>query len=79
MAMITHSARQEGRARLGIGGRGIGFLARYIQYIGRTAHAALGPHLAVNALNAALGGLMAVHAQRETFNLSYMMVEQVEL
>jgi len=67
IAMITHSAPQEGRARLGIGGRGLGFLAKHIQYIGKTAHAALGPHLAVNALNAAMVGLMAVHVQRETF------------
>jgi amidohydrolase len=67
MAMITHSAPQAGGFQIGIGGRGLAFIAKHVRYTGRTAHAALAPHQAVNALNAALVGLMAIHAQRETF------------
>ena len=44
-----------------------GFVAKYIKYIGKEAHAGGAPHMGINALNAANLGLMAVHAQRETF------------
>ncbi len=67
IAMITHSAPLEGEFRIGIVGRGLAFIAKRVRYTGRTAHAALAPHQAVNALKAALVGLMAIHAQRETF------------
>ncbi len=67
MALITHSAPLAGEFKIGIGGRGLAFVAKHIRYTGKTAHAALAPHQAVNALNAALVGLMAIHAQRETF------------
>ena len=67
MAMITHSAPVQDGIKMGIGGTGLSFVAKHVQYIGKTAHAALAPHDAVNALNAAMVGLMAIHAQRETF------------
>ena len=67
MAIITHSAPVEDGVKLGIGGRGLAFIAKHIRYRGQTAHAALAPHEAVNALNAAMVGLTAIHAQRETF------------
>jgi amidohydrolase len=67
MAMISHSAPHEGASKIGIGGRGLAFVAKHIRYSGKTAHAALAPHRGVNALNAALLGLMGIHAQRETF------------
>jgi metal-dependent amidase/aminoacylase/carboxypeptidase family protein len=35
--------------------------------MGQSAHAALAPEKGINALNAALLGLMGIHAQRETF------------
>lgn len=44
-----------------------GFTGKMIQYIGKEAHAGGAPHNGINALNAANIGLMAVHAQRETF------------
>ena len=44
-----------------------GFVAKYVKYIGKEAHAGGAPHLGINALNAANLGLMAVNAQRETF------------
>ena len=44
-----------------------GFTAELINYKGKEAHAGAAPFDGVNALNAAMLGLMAVHAQRETF------------
>ena len=67
MAMITHSAPAQAGIKMGIGGRGLSFVAKHIWYTGKTAHAALAPHEGVNALNAAMVGLTAINAQRETF------------
>jgi amidohydrolase len=44
-----------------------GFIAKLIKYKGRAAHAGGGPHLGINALNAAQIGLSAINALRETF------------
>ena len=44
-----------------------GFVGKLVQYIGKEAHAGGAPHLGINALNAAQIGLMAVNANRETF------------
>ena len=50
-----------------VGGGSNGFIGKLIRYSGKEAHAGGAPHMGVNALNAAMLGLMAVHAQRETF------------
>lgn len=44
-----------------------GFIGKLIQYKGEAAHAAAAPHAGINALNAAMLGIMGVHAIRETF------------
>ncbi len=44
-----------------------GFIGKLINYKGKPAHAAAAPHLGVNALNAAIMGLMGVNAIRDTF------------
>lgn len=44
-----------------------GFISKIVRYIGTAAHAAGEPHKGVNALNAAVLGLNALNAQRETF------------
>lgn len=44
-----------------------GFVSKVVRYRGRAAHAAGGPHLGINALNAAALGLSALQFQRETF------------
>ena len=67
MAMMVHSATVQGEVKMGIGGIGLSFIAKQIRYIGKAAHAAFAPAAGINALNAALIGLMAIHAQRETF------------
>ncbi|KMO85945.1 amidohydrolase [Megasphaera cerevisiae DSM 20462] len=50
-----------------IGGSLNGFISKIIDYHGKAAHAAGAPHLGVNALNAAMLGMMGVNALRETF------------
>ncbi len=50
-----------------IGAIGTGFVGKYVQYSGQASHAGAAPEKGVNALNAAMLGLSAIHAQRETF------------
>lgn len=49
------------------GGTCNGFVAKYVHYIGKEAHAGGAPHEGINALSAARLGLAAIDAQRETF------------
>ena len=65
VTMMFHSANSE--RKIGIGGSSNGFIGKLIKYIGKEAHSGGAPHLGVNALNAAMLGLMGIHAQRETF------------
>ena len=66
--LMQHSANYEGeQKRAYAGGETIGFLGKLVHYIGKEAHAGGAPHLGINALNAAQIGLMAINAQRETF------------
>lgn len=44
-----------------------GFISKLVEYHGKAAHAAAAPHDGINALNAAMLGLMGVNALRETF------------
>jgi amidohydrolase len=44
-----------------------GFIGKFVTYHGEEAHAGAAPEEGVNALNAAMLGLSAVHANRETF------------
>ncbi|MCL5026932.1 MAG: amidohydrolase [Chloroflexi bacterium] len=44
-----------------------GYFVKLVQFLGRPAHAGGSPHQGINALNAAMLGLSAIHAQRETF------------
>ena len=66
IAMLTHTGG-DAAGTFGVGGSNNGMIGKMVQYIGKAAHAGGSPHLGVNALNAALIGLAAVHAQRETF------------
>ncbi|MBB5337149.1 amidohydrolase [Pectinatus brassicae] len=47
-----------------------GFIAKIIEYKGKAAHAAFSPDQGINALNAAMLGIMGVNALRETFKES---------
>ncbi len=66
--IMQHTATFDGTGVKGVcGGTGNGFMGKLIRYIGKEAHAGGAPHLGINALNAAQIGLMAVNANRETF------------
>ncbi|AAO35275.1 amidohydrolase [Clostridium tetani] len=67
MAMMIHSLKDAPKPTVALGSSSNGFIGKTIQYIGKTAHAAEAPHTGVNALNAAMLGLMGVNALRETF------------
>ncbi|MDR2362822.1 MAG: amidohydrolase [Spirochaetaceae bacterium] len=67
MAMMVHSNAYSPEPSVCIGKSSNGFIGKVIQYIGKEAHAAAAPHEGINALNAAMLGLMGIHALRETF------------
>ena len=67
VSVMQHSAVIEPGFKAGATSVNTGFTAKLINYKGRAAHAGAAPFDGVNALNAAMLGLMAVHAQRETF------------
>lgn len=67
IAMMVHaSARSEDRSLAFRHGNN-GFLVKEATFVGRSAHAAAGPHLGINALTAARLAMQAIDAQRETF------------
>ena len=67
MAMMTHlNSRPEDR-RMAMIDSFNGCLVKQIQFIGKAAHAGAMPEKGINALNAAMVALSAIHAQRETF------------
>jgi len=67
MMIMQHVAVGEPGFKAGAGSLCTGFTGKLIRYIGREAHAGAAPYDGVNALNAAMLGLMAIHTQRETF------------
>jgi amidohydrolase len=67
LAMMVHAFPNAPEPAFYHGARGNGFLAKFIEYLGKAAHAGAAPHEGINALNAACLGILAIHAQRETF------------
>lgn len=67
MAMMVHSYCSPDVRSSVVGAPSSGFVGKIVQYTGKEAHAGVEPENGVNALNAAMLGLMAVNAQRETF------------
>jgi amidohydrolase len=67
IAMMVHALSSTPQSGFYFRGEANGFLAKFIRYTGRASHAGAGPHEGINALNAACLGIMAVNAQRETF------------
>ena len=67
IAMMTHTTSIPEMKKLTVGWTNNGMVAKQIQFIGRGAHAGGAPHQGINALNAAMIALSAIHAQRETF------------
>ncbi len=67
MAMMVHSESNTPGKAIRVGGGSNGFIGKSMRYVGREAHAGGAPFEGINALNAAMLGLMGIHAQRETF------------
>ncbi len=67
MAIMCHTASNMRDKLFNIGGSSTGHLVKYVQFIGKGAHAGGAPHQGINALNAAAWSLMALNANRETF------------
>ena len=71
MAMQMHVETAKTPAgEMGLGSTSNGFVSKLIEYHGKVAHAAQAPHEGINALNAALMGVMGVNSIRETFKES---------
>ena len=67
ITVMQHSAPSLPGYKAGVTSVCTGFTGKLVNYKGKPAHAGAAPFEGVNALNAAMLGLMAVHAQRETF------------
>ena len=67
MAMMTHTSSNPDDGKIAVGGTNNGIVAKRIRFAGRAAHAGGAPHAGINALNAAMIALSAIHAQRETY------------
>lgn len=67
IVFMTHLSEKEGEKRLGVAGPSNGCVVKQVRYVGRAAHAGGAPHAGVNALNAAMLGMSAINANRETF------------
>ncbi len=67
MVLMFHLQQSDPAQKISLGATMNGCLAKFIRYRGRGSHAGGAPHLGINALNAALLGMMGIHAQRETF------------
>ncbi|MDO5114611.1 MAG: amidohydrolase [Synergistaceae bacterium] len=67
MSIMVHAGDDEPSPVFSVPDGGNGFRIFMLRYEGRQAHAAAAPHLGVNALYAAVAGINAVNALRETF------------
>ena len=67
VAMMTHTSSNPDEGTIAFGGTNNGIVAKRIRFEGLAAHAGGAPHAGINALNAAMIALSAIHAQRETY------------
>ena len=67
LAMMTHTSSQTEQGKIAYGGTNNGIVAKHIRFLGKAAHAGGAPHPGINALNAAMIAMSAIHAQRETY------------
>ena len=68
LAMMTHTSSADADSgKIAFGGTNNGMVAKRVRFVGRAAHAGGAPHAGVNALNAAMIAMSAIHAQRETY------------
>ena len=68
LAVMTHTSSTDADSgMIAFGGTNNGMVAKRIRFLGRASHAGGAPHMGVNALNAAMIAMSAIHAQRETY------------
>jgi len=67
MTVKHHTGTGKRLRRVEIAGTNNGFVGKAIRYVGKEAHAGGAPDKGINALNAAMLGIMGVHTLRETF------------
>lgn len=67
LAFMTHQASRAEEGLFSVGGPSNGCIVKRIAYEGVAAHAGGSPHKGINALRAAMLGLQAIDANRETF------------
>jgi amidohydrolase len=66
LAMLVHTSSSPEDTKFAMGGTSNGHVVKYVQFIGKSAHAGSAPHQGVNALQAAMVALNALNTQRET-------------
>ena len=66
MAMMLHAHPNMPQVGLNLDGSSLGFVAKTVEFHGKASHGSM-PFEGINALNAAMLGLMGIHANRETF------------
>lgn len=67
LAMMVHVTSRRDDGVVGVSSSSNGCVVKQVQFLGKAAHAGGAPDRGVNALNAALLALQAIHANRETF------------
>ncbi len=67
IVMMTHTSPELEGKKLAQAESWNGNIRKKVKFIGKSAHAGGAPHRGINALNAAMLALSAIHAQRETF------------
>ena len=67
IAMMTHATAGPEGASFTVGGTNNGMVAKKVRFTGKVSHAGGAPHAGINALNAAMIAMSAIHAQRETY------------
>jgi len=66
-ALMVHASGEDGEAPLSMLWDFGGFVAKRVRFLGRAAHAGVGPHHGINALAASRIALGAIDAVRDTF------------
>ena len=67
MTVKHHTRSGKSERKVWVAGTNNGFVGKAIRFKGREAHAGGAPDRGINALNAALLGIMGIHTLRETF------------
>ena len=66
MAMMVHTSGSSEDGKFAVGGTSNGHLVKFVNFLGKAAHAGGAPHQGINALQASMVALNALNAQRET-------------